>query len=736
MLAPVLAFCAGAASQQLLPALLPPGALAAALATALACRRRAGVLAAGCCGLVWATLWIATQLAADWPCGRDRETVELSGIVAAPAIPNEGRVDFDFDAESPRPLRLRLAWYGAPVLPEPGQRWSLTARLRCRHGLANPGVPDREFGLLRQGISATGYVAGNRAPLLLGEAAGARPVERLRRRVAAGITRALPDGPSAAVLQGLSVGVRGRIPGELWDAFAATGVAHLMAISGLHVTGCAIGALALLRLARRLPGVTRVAHWIWFESGCVVAVTAAYAWLSGASAPALRTLAMVAIAALLRLSRRHWSLFEALALAAGCLISADPLSVTSAGLWLSFVATATLLALTPEAAGWSGRVAAFARAQIAVLVTLAPVLAAAFGRVSLIAPFANAIAIPLFSLLLLPAVLLGTLLQLGADRAAAPVWRSLAALLDPLWPLLLATARWPLADWAPARQPGVLLATCGMVVFLALLVPLAGLRAAAGAMLVAVLAGSAPRPADGWSLTVLDVGQGLAVVVETRRHVLVFDTGPRWRGGGAAAEVSLLPYLQARGIRRVDGLITSHADLDHAGGVAALAAAMPIATPVACRRGQRWHWDMVQFEVLHPPPGLEASDNDASCALMVQGPGGRALLLADPEAEAESLLQEQPIAADVVLLPHHGSRSSSGPGVVAAVRARLGIASAGFGNRWGMPHAEVVARWRAAGTTVLSTAEAGAVTVRFDRRGLRVATARSERRWWRPAAVP
>jgi competence protein ComEC len=218
--------------------------------------------------------------------------------------------------------------------------------------------------------------------------------------------------------------------------------------------------------------------------------------------------------------------------------------------------------------------------------------------------------------------------------------------------------------------------------------------------------------------------------------VLVFDTGPRWRGGGAAAEVSLLPYLQARGIRRVDGLITSHADLDHAGGVAALAAAMPIATPVACRRGQRWHWDMVQFEVLHPPPGLEASDNDASCALMVQGPGGRALLLADPEAEAESLLQEQPIAADVVLLPHHGSRSSSGPGVVAAVRARLGIASAGFGNRWGMPHAEVVARWRAAGTTVLSTAEAGAVTVRFDRRGLRVATARSERRWWRPAAVP
>lgn len=736
MLAPLLAFCAGAASAQLLPALLRPGALAAVLATALACRRRAGALAACCCGFIWASLWIAAQLAEDWSCARDREAVELIGTVAAPAIQNEGRVDFEFDAESPRPLRLRLAWYDAPARPQPGQRWALTARVRCRHGLANPGASDRELGLLRQGISATGYVLANAAPVLLADATGARPIERLRRRVADGIARALPDGPSAAVLQGLSVGVRGSIPDGLWDAFAATGVAHLMAISGLHVTGCAIGALALLRLARRLPGVKRIPGWIWFESVSVVSVTAAYAWLSGASAPALRTLAMVSIAAALRLSRRHWPLSEALALAAACLIAADPLSVTSAGLWLSFVATATLLALTPEAAGWTGRVAAFARAQTAILATLAPVLAAAFGRVSLIAPFANAIAIPFFSLLLLPPVLLATLLQLAADRAAAPVWRGLAALLDPLWPLLLAVAQWPLADWAPARQPGVLLALSGLIVFLALAVPLAGLRAAAAAMLVAVLAGSPARSADSWTLTVLDVGQGLAVVVETRRHVLVFDTGPHWRGGGAAAEVSLLPYLRARGIRRVDRLIVSHADQDHAGGKATLAAALPVATSAACRRGQRWQWETAQFEVLHPPPGMEAGDNDASCALLVQGPGGRALLLADPETEAESLLREQSIAADVVLLPHHGSRSSSGPGLVAGVRARLGIASAGFGNRWGMPHAEVVARWRAAGTTVLSTAEAGAITVRFDRRGLRVATARGERRWWRPAAAP
>ncbi|MBX3704031.1 MAG: DNA internalization-related competence protein ComEC/Rec2 [Steroidobacteraceae bacterium] len=732
----VLAFCAGAASLQILPALAPAVLLPPCLAAAVVLRRRAPASAAACCGLAWAALLVSAQLARDWPCDRDREAVTLTGVIAAPAVVRDHRTDFDLDVVGPQRLKARISWYDATATPKAGERWTLGARLRCRRGFVNPGTADRELALLRQGIGATGYALASPPPQRGRHPAAERRVERLREQVASGISAALPAGPSVAVLQGLAVGVRGSMPDELWEAFAATGTAHLMAISGVHVTGCALFALWLLRLSRRLPPIRSLPHWLAAESAIVVAVTAGYAWLSGASPPALRTLAMVAIAAGLRLARRNFQVHETLAIAALCLIAADPLTVTSAGFWLSFVATATLIAAAQAGTGLSGRLAGFVRAQAAILATLAPVLAAAFGRISLIAPAANAVAIPFFGLLLLPAVLLGTALELAAPGAAAAVWRALAALLDPLWPALVAMGRWPWADWSPAAQPGPLLLAAGVATFVALCLPLAGLRAAAAAMLLAIAAGAPARhDAGGWTLTVLDVGQGLAAVVETEAHVLVFDTGPRWRGGGTAADVSLLPWLRARGIRRIDRLIVSHPDQDHAGGAPALMAAFAVADSSPCLRGAGWQWDGIAFRILHPPAGLAAGDNDLSCALEVRGGGGSALLLADPERRAEEMLLEETAAADVVLLPHHGSRSSSSPALVARIGARLGIASAGYRNRWGMPDAGVVARWRASGTTVLSTADAGAISVRFAGSSLQVATARGEPRWWRPGGA-
>jgi len=436
-----------------------------------------------------------------------------------------------------------------------------------------------------------------------------------------------------------------------------------------------------------------------------------------------------------------------LALAALLLIAADPLALSSPGFWLSFVATAILLAMIDAGPGWMARVSAFLRGQVAILAAMTPVLAAAFGRLSVIAPLANSLAIPVFGFALLPVILFATGLSILSVDAAAGIWAALARLLDAAWPWLEAAGRLRGATWSPAAQPLPLLVGAGIACFCALLAPVQGLRVAAGAMLLALILGRAERPdGNAWTLTVLDVGQGLAAVVRTQAHVLVFDTGPRWRSGSTAARVTLLPWLRAAGVRRIDQLIVSHADIDHAGGAAVLHDSLPISRIMAgpgmtlagaaihCRRGQHWTWDGVEFHVLHPGPEAARSDNDSSCALMVGGPGGRALLLADPEADAEASLRAQALAADVVLLPHHGSRTSSSPELVAAVGARLGVASAGHGNRWGLPDPVIVARWRSAGTTVLSTADAGAITVRFTpgAGGIQVAAHRPDsRRWWR-----
>ena len=712
--------------------------------------RRLPAAAAFLIGLAWSHALASDRLSTSWPCDRDREELVLTGRITAPAIERDGRTDFDLDVidatpAAGRPARVRLAWYETEVLPRPGECWRLTVRLRCRRGMANPGAPDRELDLLRQRIDATGYVVAREPPELLSPPAR-RPIERLRARIAEAIASALPPGPSVAVLQGLSVGVRGSFADPLWEIFAITGVAHLMAISGLHVTGCALFALAALRFAWRLPGMSRLRKRIEVETILVVGVTAGYAILSGGSLPALRTLAMVAFVAGLRLLRRSLPVHDMLALAALVLVASDPLALTSGGFWLSFAATAALLSVISSAGGWRGHVLAFARAQAAIAMLLTPVLIAVFGRLSLVAPAVNVIAIPLFSVILLPAILAATLIEIVYGGGASGIWQALAGFLDALWPGLETIAHWPWASWAPAAQSAVLIAIAGVLLFAALLLPLAGLRITALVMLAAVVFGGAERPQPGgWSLTTVDVGQGLAVVVETARHVLVFDTGASWQGGGAAARVSLVPYLRARGIRQIDLLVVSHDDQDHAGGADVLLqsirvlrtmtqAGSKLTADKTCVRGDRWNWDGISFRVVHPAAGASGSENDRSCTLAVAGPGGSALLLADTEAAAESILLEMPLAADVVLLPHHGSRSSSTPELVAAVSARLGIASAGFGNRWGMPVPEVVARWRAAGTTVLSTADSGAIRLRFPPRpdAIEVDTARSGAGyWWR-----
>jgi competence protein ComEC len=425
----------------------------------------------------------------------------------------------------------------------------------------------------------------------------------------------------------------------------------------------------------------------------------------------------------------------------------DPFAALAPGAWLSFGAVAIILLAVAGRVRPDKPIAAFVRVQAAVTIGLIPLLLAAFGGISLLSPLANAIAIPLFTLLVVPAVLLGACaasvwLPAGEYVLALPV-----ALLQWTWPLLQWLAERPLALWYFPRLSVPLFAALVAGTLLLVMPGIWPTRLAGALLCLPVLLHRIPGPGVGnFELTMLDVGQGLAVVVRTHAHVLVYDAGPAFPSGRNAGELAMLPYLRHRGVRHIDALVVSHGDLDHRGGVNSVLAAMPVArilagpsvgpllrASVPCRRGQRWTWDGVQFEILHPADSGGASDNDSSCVLLVRSSAGSALLAGDVEEHAESELAANGLPhATVVVVPHHGSRTSSTAPFVAASRPALALVSAGYRNRWGLPRREVVERWHAEGARVISTAQSGAVEITFTagRPPLAREYRRTQRRHW------
>jgi len=681
-------------------------------------------------GFVLAAAQAHLALAEDWPCQRDREQVDLVGRIASPPEVRPGRVDFDLVTGATArdrgiPPRLRLSWYEPRSIPWPGETWRMGVRLRCRSGLANPGAFDRELALLRGGYGATGHVAGRPSPVRLSSGGWRAPIDSARAWIAAHIARAAARTSSSGVLQGLAVGLRGNIAPELGDAFVATGTAHLIAISGMHVTAFALTSLMFLRwFYGRVAPARLSSAWPGAQALVVLGVTVGYGLLAGASLPTVRTVAMVGVAASLRVARRHAGTGDVLGVAAILLVATDPLAVTSAGFWLSFAAVAALLALGELRAGSLAAVASFARTQAAVTVVLTPTLLAAFGAVPVLGPVVNAIAIPLFSFIILPATLAGTALLPLVPRFADWLWATLGEGLDRCWPALLAVAASPWSLFSPPAAPAWLVAMSLLASLAAVLLPGRGLKLLAGVFLATLLLRPPLMAGQGaFAMTMLEVGHGLAVIVRTRSHLLVFDTGPGGRGGGAAARVTLVPFLRSLGIRHIDLIVVSHDDSDHAGGLSALSRSFAVSAlwgvpgspgppgGQGCEAGNAWEWDGVRFTVIHPPRGSRFRGNDDSCALRVEGPGGSALLLADPGPSAEVAMRRQALAADIVVVPHHGSAKSSSAELVAAVGASLALVSNGYGNRWGLPRAEVVQRWQHAGARVLTTAEGGAINV-------------------------
>ena len=700
----------------------------------------------------WFMLGFATMWVAAWSVIDDRldpamqgETISIVARIAdfPRSMDKMLRFNVEQDQQSGLPARIRLSWYEPEAVPGVGELWQLRVRLRRPHGYANPGGFDYEGWLFREGIGATGYVVSHADNQRLDSVPVGR-ISRIRQAFVHRVTELLPDDDAAAVLLAVGVGARHRITREQWDRYAVTGTSHLMAISGLHI-GLAAGGVFLLAWAIYAPFCRRMNVR---DLALATAVLAAglYAAVSGFAVPAGRAFLMAIFAAAAVLYRRKLNGAALLAFPCLVLLFVDPVSIHAPGFKLSFAAVAILLwslqghAHQPPTGGgqWRnypgttkaiGNLRRLSLLQIALLTGLFPLTVLIFGRFSAIAPLMNMLVLPLFNFITVPFCLAGMIFQgplqpLG-DQLLVIAYHSIRMVLS----LISSAAELPAirADILPPEGLAVVIAVLP-VVHVVFPAGWPGRKLAWIAMAAVLLYRPAAPPPGCLDYHVLDVGQGLAVVLRAGEQTVLFDTGPSFRSGSSTADIVVIPFLKSRGIGRLDTLIVSHADQDHAGGVQAMASQFEIGTmlvgePVAgsglqqipCSTASSWISDGVRFRFLHPAPNTTWEGNNASCVLEVTTGNHRILLTGDIEAPVEATLLENALLGpvDTVIVPHHGSRTSSSPDFVNRLRPALAIVSAGFGNRWGFPKADVVSRWQHGGARLLETASSGAIGQRI-----------------------
>jgi len=779
----ILGFALGVAWLQM-QATLPPSwaiALIMALAGSMALWARfltrfvfkipALMLAGALAGFGWAALYAQHFLAQELPKAWEGRDVTVIGTIDSLPYYFKQGVRFNFALERVLPdgavtaivpPKLSLAWYGNPrgdetqsvAQVQPGERWQLTVRLRRPHGNANPYAFDYEAWLLEQGVRATGQVrvdASNRRLDAFVLSFG-NVVEKCRGKLRERILAALPGKEYAGVIVALVVGDQRSIDQSDWRVFNRTGIGHLISISGLHITMIAgLFASLIFGLWRRsfftqaqLPAILPAQKAAAIAGVCAALI---YVLLAGFGVPAQRTLYMLTVVATALWLGRLASVSHVLCVALGVVLLLDPWALLWPGFWLSFGAVAAILfasvgrvwfgpmAQSSRKEQWVAAIKSAGHTQYIVTLGLVPLTMLLFGQISLVSPLANAVAIPLISFIVAPLALVGSVMP-------APFAAWLLALAHWVVEWLALGLNWlsqfPVAVWT-APIPSFWIFILALLGTFWLLAPRGWPVRWLGLLgWTTVLFNLPARPSAGqmW-VTAFDVGQGMALLIETPNHRLLYDTGPVYSPESDGANRVILPYLKARGIEALDGVIVSHSDNDHSGGALSIlkevkiswvASSLAQTSPIVqaapqhrrCVAGQAWSWDGVQFEMLHPTESSYDSakwkPNARSCSVKITL-GKEAIFLAgDIEAVQESELVERSadkLRATVLLAPHHGSGTSSSELFLQTVKPEIALFQVGYRNRYHHPKPEVFERYGQFGIQRLRSDESGAITLQF-----------------------
>lgn len=712
-----------------------------------------------------AQLRLADTLPAEW----EGQNIQLVGVVASLPQMQERGERFLFNVEqieTPEaqvPKQISIARYAAgfrEAVPaaiksdfHPGERWRLTVRLKRPHGSYNPHGFDFEVWALERNIRATGYIRKSPDNVRL-DSLVLRPgylVDRLREGIRDHFQQVLGDARYAGVLLALTIGDEDAILAEDWQIFLRTGVNHLMSISGLHVTMVASLAFGLVYAAWR-RSERLLLHLPARKAAALAGVIAAggYALIAGFAVPTQRTFYMLTVIAVALWSGRSVSMSLILAWALLVVVVLDPWAVLAPGFWLSFGAVALLVYAGSARIGRPHWLREAVHTQWVVTLGLTPLLLALFQQVSIVSPLANAFAIPVISLIVTPLALMGAVVPLDAILLASH------AVMAWCMVLLQACADFPSSVWQQHAPPAWTVVAAMLGVMWLLLPRGFPMRWLGGVALTPMFLLLPTAPLAGeLRVTILDVGQGLAVVLQTAQHALLYDTGPRYSEDADSGNRVILPYLRGAGIARLDGLILTHDDIDHTGGAASvlqgikvdwLASSLStghpllkdVARPLPCFAGQSWNWDEVRFEILHPAYESYAvdgiKDNERSCVLKVITDSGSLLLPADIERLSEMELLErssQALVSDVLVAPHHGSKTSSTPGFVSQVAPKVTVFTVGYRNRFGHPKPEVLQRYNEEGGRLLRSDQDGAVLVGFGSQAITLQSWReTRRRYW------